>query len=356
MNSDTPLLVPAFHSAKVWRTGCGEQLDNQGVIKASIMNSMSVLEKRLRLPSPLAELPLHEANSRGLKVYIKREDQIHPLISGNKWRKLKYNLIHFLKGDYDGIISPGGPYSNHLGALAAACQILKVPCLGLVRTSHIDYNNPTLSQCCHLGMFLKTVPPNAYAKRYIKDLTIHQSQFERPYYIPEGGSNEWSQKGCEEMLDEIDFEPDFVVLPIGTAATMAALVQRTSATVLGISPFKKDKVEIPFLSSIGRPHKVLYDYAFHGFGRYDAKIVDFVNAFWEEYNVPLDPIYNAKAVMALTDLIEQDYFPTGSKILYVHTGGLQGISGFNQLHGHKNQIRIPAQVRFSRKCLGYFDS
>ena len=309
--------------------------------------SLKLLEQRLLLPSPVQTLRFVGSEERGQEIFVKREDLIHGLIGGNKWRKLKYNLSQFQEGDYDGIASLGGPYSNHLIALAFACKVLKIRCVGFVRSNQIDGLNPTIQTCRKLGMAVLPIHPNEYADRHDEnemDIVSRQSWIKHPYFIPEGGSNELSLKGCREMLEELAIDPDFIVLPIGTGATMAAITKGSACKVVGISPFKKDKVVIPFEKDIRPPHEILYDFALNGFGRYHEKLIDVIHFFWKEYGIPLDPIYNAKGMMALQHMIANNFFPEGVKILYINTGGLQGIQGFNQLHANRKPINIPQSI------------
>ncbi len=309
------------------------------------MKRLYNLEQKLKLPSRIE--PLFLSDHSGCQLFIKREDLIHPFISGNKWRKLKYNLKHFLESNYDAIISVGGPFSNHLVALAVACFELKIPCSAIVRGQKIDENNLTLKLCRKYGMKLIPVSHDNYAKRNNSEFISTQFSFSNPYFIPEGGSNDKHDSGCEEMLNEIDISPDFIVLPIGTGGTMAAFCQSDCESIIvGISPFKEGKVDIPFLSRIEAPHMVLYDFAMNGYGRYNKEMVNYINSFWKKFEIPLDPIYNAKGMMALESLLTQRYFPVNSKILYIHTGGLQGIKGFNYIHNKKSIIKIPHNIYF----------
>lgn len=302
------------------------------------------LESILTLPSPIQKLDL--ANTQNYEIYIKRDDLIHPLISGNKWRKLKYNLSHFIdNGQYDGLITWGGAFSNHLVAVAAACDILRIPCTALVRTSNKNSESSTIRICKSLNMNVLYQSKDEYASRY-EPIDIPFVGYDHPFILPEGGSNQYALQGCVEIMDEISFAPDFIVLPIGTGATMNALCARSTATVIGISPFKEGSVHIPFADRIAPPHRILYDYALTGYGRYIRQLVDFINVFWNVHGIPLDPIYTGKSMMALSHLVENQHFPPSSKILFIHTGGLQGIAGYDEIHGHKRRIDFSDNIYF----------
>ncbi|MEE9372844.1 MAG: pyridoxal-phosphate dependent enzyme [Saprospiraceae bacterium] len=307
------------------------------------MQTISDLTRKMKLPSKVE--PLFVSHPFDYDIYIMRDDLIHPFISGNKWRKLKYNLIHFLESNHDGIISVGGAFSNHLVALSAACYGLNIPCAGIVRSHKIHNTNPSLNVCRQFGMRLVPLSPNQYAGRYSDGFISDKTHFANAFFIPEGGSNNYHYKGCEQLINELDFVPDYIVLPIGTGGTAAALANvESQIKIIGISPFREGKVHIPYLNEIINPHKVIYDFALNGYGRYHKRIVEYINDFWSNYGIPLDPIYNAKGMMGFQALLENKQFPTGSKILYIHTGGLQGIAGFNMLHSKKISIQIPRHL------------
>jgi 1-aminocyclopropane-1-carboxylate deaminase len=305
------------------------------------MSSLKSLLSTLQLPSPLESFEL-KIGSANRKIWIKRDDLIHSDISGNKWRKLKGHITHYFEGEYDGIVSYGGAFSNHLHALAAVCEKLKIPVKGVIRTNQIDTNNPTLKSCSAMGMQLISVAKDLYAKRFEQTL-IHEVGEKRMYVIPEGGAGEYCDSGCKDILSELSSEPDYIVLPIGTGSTMYSLSKVVNKSIIiGISPFKKDKVYIPHQSMILSPHTILFDYALNGFGKWNQELIEFMNSFWQEFGIELDPVYNAKAMMGLFDLIEKSFFPDDKSIMYIHTGGLQGILGFNYLHDNK------APILFSR--------
>ena len=307
--------------------------------------SLSILERQLVLPSPIERIFEHKYAD--YQIFMKRDDLIHPSISGNKWRKLKYNLSHFYDSNIKGITTVGGPFSNHLVALATSCFYLNVPCTGFVRGTRIDPKNPTLNWCQKMGMNLIPMYPDDYAKRQNSEILDEYCDHHNHFYLPEGGSNEYAVKGCRELLDEIHFSPDYVILPIGTGGTAAGLVKELkNSTLIGISPFKEGKVNIPWADIIDSPHEINYDYCMNGYGRYHHKLVDYINSFWEQYKIPLDPIYNAKGMMALESFIHAGKLTKGSTIVYLHTGGLQGISGFNYIHGQKTKIMIPNNIYF----------
>ena len=309
------------------------------------MKPIEILQDQLNLPS--LEQPLDFLSAGGCQVTMKRDDLIHPWISGNKWRKLKYNLLNAVKEGKQRIVTFGGPFSNHLVAVAASCQLLKVECQGIVRGVELDPNNMTLNLCRKLGMKIRLLHPDEYALRYDVDWQNSHINDVEGLLIEEGGSSGLFEKGVKEIFTEVESDVDYIVLPIGTGGTMYGLTQNSQGTkIIGISPFKKDRVNIPFLNLIKAPNQILFDYAMKGYGRYSRELVDFINMMWDKYEIPLDPIYNAKGLIALKDLLAKGYFSRGSKIIYLHTGGLQGIEGFNYVNRQKQKIMIPRNIYF----------
>lgn len=306
------------------------------------MQPLLQLTESLNLPSPTIELPI--LHDHDYQVFIKRDDLIHSDIGGNKWRKLKYNIQAYLQGGFDGIITFGGPFSNHLRATAAVCEALAIPCFGIVRAYTKELKNSTLRDCRSFGMEIVPVSHDLYAQRYETAIWKGRTDLRKPYLIPEGGSNDLALKGCREIISELEFMPDYVFLPIGTAATLAGISPMGSFKVFGVSPFKENKVHIPYIVRISPPFEILYDFSMKGYGRFDSSLVAYINDFWLRYQIPLDPIYNGKAMMALESMIKNKVFSDGSKILFIHTGGLQGIRGFNNIHGHKSKIIIPESI------------
>lgn len=193
----------------------------------------------LNLPSPIMPVLL---DVQGVKVYIKREDLIHPDIGGNKYRKLKYNVEQFVSGSYSHLVTFGGAFSNHIAATAAYCNLLKIPAIGLIRTDHIDMENPTMKRSAHHGMTLLPIPRSIY-KQKEKALEIQDilTQYPAPYLIPEGGSNRQALRGVEEMMAEVkayDIHFDEIFVCGGTGATAAgmikALERNTQLTIINV--------------------------------------------------------------------------------------------------------------------------
>ncbi len=282
------------------------------------------------------QLPILE--EKGIVLAIKREDLLHPLISGNKYRKLKYNLLLVKERGLKTLLTFGGAFSNHILAVAAAGNERGFRTIGVIRGDELVEewkDNPTLRLANQLGMSFKFVSREVYRNKdkidFIKNL---ESEFGAFYIIPEGGTNALAIKGCEEILTEQDRTFDIVCTCVGTGGTIAGLINSAEQNqkILGFSALKGDFLnkEIGKLTT-KKGWKLITEYHFGGYGKVNEKLVTFINDFKRKTGIPLDPIYTGKMLFGLLDMIKNDSFATGTKILAVHTGGLQGISGMNMV-------------------------
>ncbi|MEQ8581921.1 MAG: pyridoxal-phosphate dependent enzyme [Marinoscillum sp.] len=289
-----------------------------------------------RIPSPIEQIhePLFE--EKGLKVWIKRDDLIHPHIMGNKWRKLKYNILHARETHRTGIVTFGGAYSNHIAATAAACAANQLESVGIIRGDELSPgSNPTLRFASDQGMKLRFVSRSDY--RHLKE-NQDQLQMTYPDYLilPEGGTNQLAIRGCQEIWKEIDQPFDYVVTSVGTGGTMAGLLKEMSgkSKLIGISALKGNFIHSEFKKMLQHHdipfenYELLDQWHFGGYGKVSDDLVAFINDTKKKINVLFDPIYTAKMYFAVTKLIETNYFPPNSKIVLIHTGGIQGIAGF----------------------------
>ena len=274
-----------------------------------------------------------------ISVYIKREDLIHPFISGNKFRKLKYNLLQAKLEKQDTILSFGGAFSNHIAAVAYAGKEHGFSTIGIIRGEELRdkiMENPTLLFAQQCGMEFEFVSREAYRlKTEPEFITNLEQKYGSFYLIPEGGTNELAIKGCEEILDQGDSDFDFICSSIGTGGTISGIIKSVLShqKVLGFPSLKGDflKNEIRNFvpSSFENNWTLITDYHFGGYGKVSIELIDFINKFYAKTQIPLDPIYTGKMVFGVMDLIQKGYFADNSKILLLHTGGIQGIQGMN---------------------------
>ena len=278
-----------------------------------------------------------------LEIYLLRLDLIHPGISGNKWYKLKYNLEEALLKDHDAILTFGGTYSNHIHATATAANRAGLKSIGVIRGERTERLNPTLKDATGQGMILQYVSRTQYRNKYedgfISELRNRYGDF---YIVPEGGSNPLAIKGASEILNEISIDYEYILTAAGTGGTMAGLVSglKGDKNAVGISVLKGDflkkEVEKLVFDYTGQHYNnwgIINDYHFGGYAKYTDELISFINTFKRDQDVPLDPVYTGKMMYALYDLAEKGYFRQGSRIIVTHTGGLQGIRGFNERFG-----------------------
>lgn len=279
-----------------------------------------------------------------IELYIKRDDLNHPLISGNKLRKLKYNLIEASEKGFSKIVTFGGAFSNHILATAAAGKEFGFETIGVIRgeelINQID-DNPTLREARNLGMKFYFISREIYRNKdsevFLKEL---EEKFGSFYLVPEGGTNELAIKGCEEILEEEDSSFDFVCCAVGTGGTISGIINasKTNQKILGFPALKGNFLYNDIRKFVHQNNwDLILEYHFGGYGKIKPELITFLNKFYLETNVPLDPLYNGKMMFGIIDLIAKNYFPSGSKILAIHTGGLQGIKGVNKILKEKNK-------------------
>jgi len=269
---------------------------------------------------------------------IRREDKIHPHISGNKYRKLKYNLQKAKQLGYDQLLTFGGAFSNHLAAVAAAGKEYGFKTVGIVRGDELALKeklNPTLHFCSKKDMKLVFVPRETYKQKtdfqFLKQL---ESNFGKFYLLPEGGTNDEAIQGCKEIISEEDAIYDYICVAVGTGGTLAGLVSSafSNQEVQGFSVLKGTFQNRLIAGYAGNKKYLLTDaYSFGGYGKIETKLVRFINAFKAKTSIPLDPVYTGKMMYGVMDRMRNNKYPSNAKILVIHTGGLQGIEGMNQL-------------------------
>jgi 1-aminocyclopropane-1-carboxylate deaminase len=293
----------------------------------------------VHLPTPIEELSHPLLVEKEIQLFVKRDDLLHPEIMGNKWRKLKYNLEEAKKQGHKTILTFGGAYSNHIAATAAAAKEFGFNSIGIIRGEELnEESNPTLKFASQKGMKLKFIDRNRY--RSLRDNPNQMmDEYTDAYILPEGGTNELAIKGCEEILTEKKNDFDIVVTPIGTGGTFCGLINGSnkSQKILGVSSLKGAFIKGDIKKLLGNREnenfEINIDYHFGGYAKSSAELIDFINWFKEKFSIQLDPIYTGKSFFAVWDMIKSDKFEKNLKIMLLHTGGLQGIEGFNR----KNQ-------------------
>ena len=273
---------------------------------------------------------------KGISLVIKREDLIHPFVSGNKFRKLKYNLLQAKAENQSTLLTFGGAYSNHIAAVAYAGKENGFQTIGIIRGDELAdkiESNPTLKFAQECGMQFEFVSRETYRLKteatYLEQLQQKYGSF---YLIPEGGTNAFAIQGCEEILTPEDASFDFVACAIGTGGTISGLINSVlpHQKVLGFPALKGDFLQDEIRNFVRQDNwELITDYHFGGYGKVTNDLIDWINRFYAQTQIPLDPVYTGKMVFGIVDLIAKNYFPENAKILLIHTGGLQGIQGMN---------------------------
>lgn len=268
-----------------------------------------------------------------ISITIKRLDLVHSNISGNKFFKLKYNLLAARQLGHNRLLSFGGAYSNHIFALAHAAHEYGFHSIGVIRGQELQHQslNATLTSAKKLGMQLEFISRQDYRLKHTPEfLQQLQQRYPDAYIIPEGGSNALAVQGCEEILTDHDRENfDVICCAVGTGGTISGLINRSSAQqhVIGFSALKGDFLKAEIRQWTTKNNWSVYsEETFGGYGKFNTTLTDFIVAIQQQYDVLLEPIYTGKAFYQLYKLMQDNHFPASTRILFIHTGGLQAFA------------------------------
>ena len=280
------------------------------------------------------------------QLWLKPEYEIHPEVSGNKFRKLKYNLEAAIREGFEGVLTFGGAFSNHIAATAAAGKLLDISTVGIIRGEELDKDidlNPTLSYAKASGMDLEFISRAAYRNKnevsFLKSLNIKYPNF---YIIPEGGTNAKAVRGCSEILTEQDRDFDVICCAVGTGGTISGLINSSlpHQKIIGFPALKGAFLNEDIRKFAQHSNwELCPDYSFGGYAKVNQELIQFINQFKIDFGIPLDPVYTAKMMFGIDDLVKKGFFSRSTKILAIHTGGLQGISGMND-YLKKNNLEL----------------
>jgi 1-aminocyclopropane-1-carboxylate deaminase/D-cysteine desulfhydrase-like pyridoxal-dependent ACC family enzyme len=299
-------------------------------------------------PTQLTEIVQHPGEKRGIRLFLKRDDLLHPSIQGNKWRKLHLLLESLRAQQIEGILSFGGAFSNHLHAVAAAGKEFGFHTLGILRGSSIDLENPTLKFAQYCGMHLIPVPKKVYDQGLESpEIQAMIQQYPNYYVLPEGGVTRLGVLGCvgigQEILNEMQgLAPKHVCVPAGTgctaAGTLAGMAGKGQLWVFPAAKYGVDAAKIRDLCTLAdlpvyENVALITDYHFNGFANMPDDLRDFVVEFQQHTGILLDPIYTSKMMRGVFDLLEKDFFAPNAHVVALHTGGLQGWDGFRYRFG-----------------------
>ena len=289
------------------------------------------------LPSPLQRLHHPLLTRYDVELWCKRDDLIHPAISGNKWRKLKYHLLHAREHGKQHLLSFGGAYSNHIHALAAAGYQTGLRTTGIIRGEADAVSNTTLRDARRWGMDLVFVDRQSYRQRQDPDWL---AQFDAPdtLIVPEGGSSPLAIPGVAELVGEVPFSPDLWVLPCASGGTLAGLIagKRDREQILAIAVLKggdfiTDEVCRLHPAAASIPGwRIALDHHDGGYAKFSPALWQWVEDFSADTGLPLEPIYSGKAMWGLFRELAAGHIAPGSKIVFIHTGGMQGLAGLRE--------------------------
>ena len=296
--------------------------------------------------APLQKIEDPFFTQKEVELYLKREDLLHPAISGNKWRKLKYNLSAAREQGKSTLLTFGGAYSNHIAAVAAAGKEYSFKTLGFIRGEEHLPLNPTLTLAANCGMQLFYLDREVYRQKNNPEfIAALQQQYPEAYILPEGGTNLLAVKGCTEIVHDINIPFDYICCAAGTGGTLAGIIagMQGGKKVIGFPALKRGEFLYPEIQQLVKEYTGLeYDnwelqtqYHFGGYAKVKPELITFIKDFKAQQGILLEPIYTGKMLFGIFDLIQQDYFKPSSTIVAIHTGGLQGLAGFEERLGIK---------------------
>jgi 1-aminocyclopropane-1-carboxylate deaminase/D-cysteine desulfhydrase-like pyridoxal-dependent ACC family enzyme len=293
--------------------------------------------------TPIVKINDPILDKSGIELCIKREDLLDQYISGNKFRKLKFNLIEAKSLGHHTLLTFGGAYSNHIHALAYAGYMYNFKTIGIIRGEETLPLNPTLNDAREFGMQLFYISRTAYRNKehpdFLRKLVDDFGEF---YLVPEGGSNTFAVRGCTEIINESVSGFDHICCAVGTGGTLAGIIagMNDRKNVLGFPVLKNGGFLVETITRLIGDYnnksfknwQLMLNYHFGGYAKFDHSLVRFINQFKKSHQISLDPVYTGKLLFGIYDLAHKGFFRKGDRILAIHTGGLQGIAGFNQRH------------------------
>ncbi len=291
-----------------------------------------MLNDRLLHPENIRADRVHFLSKFHTTVDVLRLDLLHPVVSGNKWFKLKEYLIEAKALNKKTIASFGGAYSNHIVATAAAAQMNGLKSMGIIRCQKPRQLSHTLQQAMNFGMELHFISREAYKEKTIpSEVWMHYDPNEI-YFINEGGYGSKGMEGAKDILNQTDASSyTHIIAAVGTGTTVAGLTEASNSNqkIIGISVLKNSfslQQEIEALLSKDNQKKfsLIHDYHFGGYAKCTQALLNFMNDWYRQTGIPSDFVYTGKLFFAANDLVQKNYFPEKSRLLIIHSGGLQG--------------------------------
>lgn len=270
---------------------------------------------------------------KNIALSVLRTDKIHPVISGNKWFKLRYYIEEALKNRKTTLVTKGGAWSNHIVATAAACKHYNLRSIGIIRGEKPENLSATLKEAMSYGMELVYISRKDFSENKIAQWLNHPEN----YFVDYGGYGKPGADGASTMLEHCNkAEYSHILCAVGSGTMLAGLINAASPqiTVTGISSMKNNhSLEYEVMQLLKKKEtaiNLVHDYNFGGFAKHNTELTNFMNSFYRLTNIPTDIVYTGKLLFAIIDLAQKDYFPVGSKLLAIHSGGLQGNASLNK--------------------------
>ncbi|WP_293746750.1 pyridoxal-phosphate dependent enzyme [uncultured Paraglaciecola sp.] len=295
---------------------------------------------QLKIVAPSVETIIQPdwAAQQEITLTVKRDDLLHPVISGNKWRKLKHALLPAIEANTKHIISFGGGFSNHLHALGYCCHTLNIRFTAIIRGDYSQNPSPMLLDLISWNTDILYVDRKTYQQRAEPNyLKLLQHQYPDALVIPEGGSQLQALQGVEEIIQELQSQYDYILAPVASGGTLAGLIQgatkdlkQHNCQVLGIGVLKGEGYLEQLVKDLLRNDtdtnnwQINHNYHFGGYAKSNYELTQFCHDFYQQTEIEIEPVYSGKLFFALQDLINKGFFPKKSRILALHTGGLQG--------------------------------
>ncbi|MBK5283900.1 MAG: 1-aminocyclopropane-1-carboxylate deaminase/D-cysteine desulfhydrase [Bacteroidia bacterium] len=277
---------------------------------------------------PVVEVRDELFEQKGIKLFVKRDDLIHPFLSGNKWRKLRYNIEEMMRQKKNVILTFGGAYSNHILATAAAGKEFGFSTIGIIRGEEPEEKNHVLRQAIALGMKLHFISRAQYRMKHTEAFLINLKEgFEDFYLVPEGGANESGVRGCAEIISELKMDYTHICCCCGTGTTLAGIARSmpSGKKAIGICVHKGGASVLENLiqwTSGNDNFEVINDYHFGGYAKSNDELKRYSERFSAETGIPVEPVYTAKMFYGIYDLAKRNYFGRGSVLIALHTGGI----------------------------------
>lgn len=295
---------------------------------------------QLKIATPSVETTIQPnwAAQHGITLTVKRDDLLHPIISGNKWRKLKYALLPAIEANTKHIISFGGGFSNHVHALGYCCHKLKIRFTAIIRGDYSQNPSPMLLDLVGWNAEIQYVDRKTYQQRAEPNyLKLLQQQYPDALVIPEGGSQLQALQGVEEIIQELQSEYDYILAPVASGGTLAGLIQgankhikQHNCQILGIGVLKGEDYLEQLVRDLLKEDdatknwQINHNYHFGGYAKSNHELAKFCHEFYQQTDIEIEPVYSGKLFFALGELINKGFFAKKCRILALHTGGLQG--------------------------------